>query len=144
MLEDKIKATDWEATNEAIEEQVARESYLQWLRDNEMRKAVSMMQSDDRHSVSLTINGNPHFDIENNSAIAFLISLKNKKKKQIKLSQISHEIVMKILFYKFFSFSFKFSHCTYFTRTILSLSIFSHLFINSFFLFFSRPVIKFS
>merc|ERR1719400_2910949 len=32
MLEDKIKATDWEATNEAIEEQVARESYLQWLR----------------------------------------------------------------------------------------------------------------
>jgi OTU domain-containing protein 5 len=28
---------DWEATNEAIEEQVARESYLQWLRDNERR-----------------------------------------------------------------------------------------------------------
>jgi len=39
MLEDKIKATDWEATNEAIEEQVARESYLQWLRDNERRHA---------------------------------------------------------------------------------------------------------
>ena len=37
MLEDKIKATDWEATNEAIEEQVARESYNQWLRDNERR-----------------------------------------------------------------------------------------------------------
>jgi len=37
MLEDKLKATDWEATNEAIEEQVARESYLQWLRDNEKR-----------------------------------------------------------------------------------------------------------
>eukprot|EP00095_Tigriopus_kingsejongensis_P000006 maker-scaffold342_size201858-snap-gene-0.20 protein:Tk00006 transcript:maker-scaffold342_size201858-snap-gene-0.20-mRNA-1 annotation:"hypothetical protein DAPPUDRAFT_302835" len=37
MLEDKLKATDWEATNEAIEEQVARESYLQWLRDNERR-----------------------------------------------------------------------------------------------------------
>jgi len=37
MLEDKIRATDWEATNEAIEEQVARESYLQWLRDNERR-----------------------------------------------------------------------------------------------------------
>lgn len=44
MLEDKIKATDWEATNEAIEEQVARESYLQWLRDNEMRKAVSILR----------------------------------------------------------------------------------------------------
>ncbi|XP_067144265.1 OTU domain-containing protein 5-B isoform X1 [Centruroides vittatus] len=37
MLEDKLRATDWEATNEAIEEQVARESYLEWLRENEMR-----------------------------------------------------------------------------------------------------------
>lgn len=37
MLEDKVKATDWEATNEAIEEQVARESYLDWLRENERR-----------------------------------------------------------------------------------------------------------
>ncbi|XP_072522181.1 OTU domain-containing protein 5b isoform X2 [Salminus brasiliensis] len=35
MLEDKKRATDWEATNEAIEEQVARESYLQWLQDQE-------------------------------------------------------------------------------------------------------------
>jgi len=42
MLEDKIKATDWEATNEAIEEQVARESYLQWLRDNERRNCGSV------------------------------------------------------------------------------------------------------
>lgn len=37
MLEDKLLATDWEATNEAIEEQVARESYLEWLRENENR-----------------------------------------------------------------------------------------------------------
>ncbi|KAK9889309.1 hypothetical protein WA026_004590 [Henosepilachna vigintioctopunctata] len=37
MLEDKILATDWEATNEAIEEQVARESYIQFFRDNERR-----------------------------------------------------------------------------------------------------------
>jgi OTU domain-containing protein 5 len=37
MLEDKMKMTDWEATNEAIEEQIARESYVQWLRDNERR-----------------------------------------------------------------------------------------------------------
>lgn len=37
MLEDKLRATDWEATNEAIEEQVARESYLQWMRENEIR-----------------------------------------------------------------------------------------------------------
>ncbi|XP_050314746.1 OTU domain-containing protein 5-A [Anthonomus grandis grandis] len=37
MLEDKLKATDWEATNEAIEEQVARESYIQYFRDTEKR-----------------------------------------------------------------------------------------------------------
>lgn len=34
MFEDKLKTTDWEATNEAIEEQIARESYMQWCRDN--------------------------------------------------------------------------------------------------------------
>lgn len=34
MFEDKLKTTDWEATNEAIEEQIARESYIQWCRDN--------------------------------------------------------------------------------------------------------------
>lgn len=37
MLQDKLIATDWEATNEAIEEQVARESFVQWLKDNEKR-----------------------------------------------------------------------------------------------------------
>ncbi|RWS27629.1 OTU domain-containing protein-like protein [Leptotrombidium deliense] len=41
MLEDKLRATDWEATNEAIEEQVARESYLEWLRENEKRSMKS-------------------------------------------------------------------------------------------------------
>jgi len=37
MLEDKLKATDWEATNEAIEEEIARESYIQYFRDAEKR-----------------------------------------------------------------------------------------------------------
>jgi OTU domain-containing protein 5 len=41
MLEDKIRATDWEATSEALEEQVARESYLEWLRENERRRQLS-------------------------------------------------------------------------------------------------------
>ncbi|XP_056278162.1 OTU domain-containing protein 5-A isoform X2 [Pseudoliparis swirei] len=50
MLEDKKRATDWEATNEAIEEQVARESYLQWLHDQEKqarqpRKATATCSS---------------------------------------------------------------------------------------------------
>lgn len=35
MLEDKIKFTDWEATNEAIEEHVARESYMLWMQNQE-------------------------------------------------------------------------------------------------------------
>lgn len=38
MLEDKLIASDWEATTKAIEQQVARESYLEWLRENETRK----------------------------------------------------------------------------------------------------------
>ncbi|KAL8620417.1 hypothetical protein ACOMHN_055498 [Nucella lapillus] len=35
MLEDKMRETDWELTQESIEEQVARESYLQWLTEQE-------------------------------------------------------------------------------------------------------------
>ncbi|XP_017133862.1 OTU domain-containing protein 5-B isoform X2 [Drosophila elegans] len=41
MFEDKLKTTDWEATNEAIEEQIARESYLQWCRENMQRSRSS-------------------------------------------------------------------------------------------------------
>lgn len=37
MLEDKKRSTDWEATYDAIEEAVARESYLTWIRENEKR-----------------------------------------------------------------------------------------------------------
>ena len=37
MLEDKIRATDYEATAEALEEQVASESYLDYLRDIDKR-----------------------------------------------------------------------------------------------------------
>ncbi|KAL7645535.1 UNVERIFIED_CONTAM: hypothetical protein RMT77_003921 [Armadillidium vulgare] len=40
MLEDKIRATDYEATSEAIEEQVAQQSYLDWLREMEIRNAT--------------------------------------------------------------------------------------------------------
>jgi len=47
MLEDKLKATDWEATDEDITEIVARESYLQWIEDNQKNK-------DNQKSVSIT------------------------------------------------------------------------------------------
>ena len=40
-----VLSSDWEATNEAIEEQVARESYLQWLRDNERRNKSQLERS---------------------------------------------------------------------------------------------------
>uniref|UniRef100_A0A915K4L6 ubiquitinyl hydrolase 1 n=1 Tax=Romanomermis culicivorax TaxID=13658 RepID=A0A915K4L6_ROMCU len=37
MLKDKLMATDWEATDEQIQEQIARESYLEWIRTQEKR-----------------------------------------------------------------------------------------------------------
>ena len=48
MMDDKMKATDWEATNEEIMELIARESYLQWLKDNEKRNT--------KHSLNLSNN----------------------------------------------------------------------------------------
>jgi OTU domain-containing protein 5 len=41
MLDDKIAATDWEATQDELIQQVARESYLQWLCDTKDNKTVS-------------------------------------------------------------------------------------------------------
>jgi OTU domain-containing protein 5 len=50
MLDDKIAATDWEATQEELIQQVARESYLQWLCDTKQQhkdnKAVGDLQTD--------------------------------------------------------------------------------------------------
>ena len=45
MLEDKLKETDWEVTQESIEEQVARESYLQWLRDQDKSRPAKGLVS---------------------------------------------------------------------------------------------------
>lgn len=52
MLEDKLKATDWEATNEAIEEQIARESYIQYIRDMERRKNLQIPSTSTTASTS--------------------------------------------------------------------------------------------
>lgn len=57
MLEDKLRATDWEATNEAIEEQVARESYLEWLRDNELKSRTKVGRSATATSSSSLVDG---------------------------------------------------------------------------------------
>lgn len=37
-MEDKKRSTDWDATYDAIEEAVTRESYLTWIRENEKRE----------------------------------------------------------------------------------------------------------
>jgi OTU domain-containing protein 5 len=41
MLEDKLRETDWELTQDTIEEQVARESYLQWLQEQDKLAKLS-------------------------------------------------------------------------------------------------------
>jgi OTU domain-containing protein 5 len=39
MVEDKLKTTDWEATSEIVVEQIARQSYLQFCKENMNKKA---------------------------------------------------------------------------------------------------------
>lgn len=58
MLEDKKRSTDWEATYDAIEEAVTRESYLTWIRENEKREqpgklAGSQVRCREQHLVSM-------------------------------------------------------------------------------------------
>jgi hypothetical protein len=45
MLDDKIAATDWEATQDELIQQVARESYLQWLCDTKDNKTMPSSSS---------------------------------------------------------------------------------------------------
>ena len=49
MLDDKLKASDWEATNEEIMDMVARESYLQWIKENEQRTSDNMNSNYHHH-----------------------------------------------------------------------------------------------
>lgn len=80
MFEDKLKTTDWEATNEAIEEQIARESYIQWCRENQNGQSVhkhSQMistnhQKQNLYSINATITSNT----KDSSAIATMPSHK--------------------------------------------------------------------
>jgi len=68
MLEDKIKATDWEATDEQLAELAARESYLQWMKDNQ--KASNLSQSGGACSSSTSTQSKrplPTHDNNNNS-----------------------------------------------------------------------------
>lgn len=59
MFEDKLKTTDWEATNEAIEEQIARESYLQWCREQQAQKKQQNFNTQSNSTItSSSIAGN--------------------------------------------------------------------------------------
>ena len=49
MLDDKLAATDWEATQDELIQQIARESYLQWLCDTNR-------QSKDKQTVCLNMD----------------------------------------------------------------------------------------
>ena len=66
MFEDKLKTTDWEATNEAIEEQIARESYLQWCRENlqKNRNATSTSASASASTSATVTSGEATSDAE--------------------------------------------------------------------------------
>ena len=52
MLKDKLRETDWELTQEAIEEQAARDSYLQWLKDEGSRAHSNTTASGSSYSCS--------------------------------------------------------------------------------------------
>lgn len=58
MFEDKLKTTDWEATNEVMEEQIARESYLQWCRDNMQKQPQKAMNASSSTVTSSDLSGN--------------------------------------------------------------------------------------
>lgn len=66
MFEDKLKTTDWEATNEAIEEQIARESYLQWCRDMQ-KEPQKQLGTSSSTVTSSEIKGNPSEQSPNRS-----------------------------------------------------------------------------
>ncbi|CAF4524325.1 unnamed protein product [Rotaria sp. Silwood1] len=50
MLDDKLAATDWEATQDEIIQQIARESYLQWLCD------TNQQQNDNKTALSSNLS----------------------------------------------------------------------------------------
>lgn len=58
MLEDKLKKSDWDATNEAIEEQTARVSYLEYCRENLLNQTANSK------TISSTITSTSQIDTD--------------------------------------------------------------------------------
>ena len=63
MLEDKLRNSDWESTCEAIEQAVARESYLLWLREQEQKTTDNVGESSRVKTKVIHV----HFDLRNMS-----------------------------------------------------------------------------
>ncbi|KFD50133.1 hypothetical protein M514_08972 [Trichuris suis] len=59
MLKDKLQATDWEATDAQLQQQVACESYFQWLADEKKRNASNQKSNDEANSSSANISADP-------------------------------------------------------------------------------------
>ena len=58
MLRDKMRETDWELTQEQVEEQVARQSYVDFLKDKEKRKkssSTAVSQSNNSKLCTVTV-----------------------------------------------------------------------------------------
>lgn len=69
MFEDKLKTTDWEATNEEIEEQIARESYLQWCRESHQKKQQQQKQFHQQLLMSTNSDPLKTYSIQSSSTI---------------------------------------------------------------------------
>ena len=77
MLEDKKKATDWEATDEQLAEIVARESYIQWMNESQ-RASGRGTSSATCTSSSLSKRSSPPRELSHDDASAGVVP-KHKK-----------------------------------------------------------------
>ncbi|CAF2469411.1 unnamed protein product [Rotaria sp. Silwood2] len=74
MLDDKLAATDWEATQNELIQQIARESYLQWLSD------TNQQQNDNKTTLSSNLSSETTSDkISNTSENLLPLRLDERK-----------------------------------------------------------------
>lgn len=71
MVEDKLKTTDWEATNDVVVEQIARQSYLQFCKENMnksfKKSSTSTITSTEASGSSSSILSPPSYDTSPNT-----------------------------------------------------------------------------
>lgn len=71
MVEDKLKTTDWEATNDVVVEQIARQSYLQFCKENMnksfKKSSTSTITSTEASGSSSSMLSPPSYDTSPNT-----------------------------------------------------------------------------